>query len=252
MQAPQVKQEWKRDSFGRVELLDGAQGPIVRRVACGGRIPGSRFIARRLLAREKRALARLGGVVGVARIISAQDAPGYVDAASPEAEIPRARDVLLRSFLPGEPLQAVSALPEDFFERLEDLVGELHRSGVCHNDLHKEPNVLVGADGYPALVDFQLASVHRSFGRSFESRAREDMRHVAKHRRRYERGTGRVSARSGPRRRSLLAALWMRFAKPPYNFVTRRILHVRDGEARRLPEDGWPRWIEAVGPRGRS
>jgi hypothetical protein len=39
-----------------------------------------------------------------------------------------------------------------------------------------------------------------------------------------------------------LAAAWMRFGKPIYNFITRRVLGVRDGEPRRKRTDDWPRW----------
>ena len=51
----------KRDAFGRVELVSLSTGTdgeklAIRRVACGGRIPGSALVARVLLAREARAL----------------------------------------------------------------------------------------------------------------------------------------------------------------------------------------------------
>ena len=251
MTGPQVDRVLKRDAFGRVELLSGPRGLVVRRVACGGALPGSRALARLFLARERRALERLAGLAGVARLV---DAPEYAAAVSSDGAAPRLGDVLLRSWIPGQPLWGVRELPSDFFERLEDLVAALHARGVCHNDLHKEPNVLVGEDRYPALVDFQLSSVHRSRGRTYRTRVGEDLRHVAKHRRTYARGTGRQSASGGAalgRRRSLLARLWMRLGKPVYNFVTRRLLSTSDGEPRRPPGGPWPRWTEPVGPRPR-
>ncbi len=254
---PQVVRELKRDALGRVELLDGAAGYLVRRVACGGTLqrqrwaqlvwgPLSRAVAHVLLVRERRALSALGDVQGVPRLLERAE---YASAPSADGSVPRIEEVLLRSWLEGRPLWEAGELPSDFFERLADLVEELHARGVCHNDLHKEPNVLVGREGRPALVDFQLASVHPSRGRTFAVRAAEDRRHVEKHARTYRVATGReVRGLPLPRRRSLLARAWMRFGKPLYNLVSRRILRRTDGEPRRSPGGPWPRWTAPLGP----
>ena len=248
MEEPQVTQTLKRDQLGRVELLGGPQGKVVRRVACGGGIPGSRWLARVLMRRERDALGALHGSSGVARAL---DLPRYARAPSGDGTVPAAADVLLRSWIRGVPLQAADCLPEDFFDRLEDLVRDLHRRGVCHNDLHKEPNVIVGEAGHPHLIDFQLASIHPRAGRVFEVRVREDLRHVSKHRRRYLAGMEARGEESAPPevcQRSFLAAAWMRLGKPAYNFVTRRLLRTSDGEPRRPEAGPWPRWGPPVGP----
>jgi hypothetical protein len=177
----------KADALGRVERVVTADGSVrVRRVACGGRIPGSGLVARALLARERRALAALEGLAGVPRALGGR------------------AGVLERTWIEGAPLSAAEELPADFFDRLDELVRALHARGVCHNDLHKEQNVLVAAGGWPALLDFQLASVHRRGSRVFVSRARDDLRHVEKHRRRYTRdgrgpAGGAASTGGGPR-----------------------------------------------------
>ncbi len=235
----------KSDGMGRVERLDGPWGTLVRRVACGGRVPLSGVLARVLLGRERRALRALEGVPGVARLVeddALAAAPGV------DGRVPARRAVLLRTWAEGLPLYAAQALPRDFFERLEELVRALHARGVCHNDLHKENNVIVGRDGYPHLVDFELASVHARRGRTFAVRSREDLRHVAKHRRRYEtRGAGgRVEAGG---RRSPLAWAWMRLGKPLYTLVVRRVLRRPRSEPRRAKDGAWPEWTEPCGPR---
>ncbi len=233
---PEVVEVWKRDALGRVELVQSDGLRAVRRVAAGGRIPFSRSLARALLRREGRALRALEGVPGVARVL-AQSADG---------------GALLRSFLPGTPLCLASALPRDFFERLEELVCALHERGVCHNDLHKEGNVLVGEDGYPNLVDFQLASWHPRRGRSFAVRAREDLRHVWKHRSHYFRALGVPDPLSEAPQRSFLAESWRRFGKPLYGRIKRSAWLRREfasGEARRAQDGPWPSWSAPVGPR---
>lgn len=242
----EVVRELKRDVFGRVELvrltLDGAGGArdaqfAIRRVACGSAVPCSRFVARLLMAREQRALERLAGLRGV---------PGLQLCS---------KDELVRDYQAGVALSATDELALDFFEQLVLLVRAVHARGVCHNDLHKEQNVIVGADGRPCLVDFQLASVHALGSRTLEARAREDLRHIEKHRRRYLRdGRGPQGSTfdltSEPRlKRSRTALIWRKTAKPVYIFVTRKLLGTRDGEARRRSDGSWPRWTAARGPR---
>lgn len=238
----------KQDAFGRVELLEKGGVRRIRRVACGGRIPGSRLVAHVLLGRERRALLALDGLVGVPQ---ASDEVEFVRAPSLDGKVPSSSDVGLRSFVDGTPLHEAELLPEDFFERLGELVRELHVRGVCHNDLHKEQNVIVGGDGWPALIDFQLASCHGPRSRRLASRARDDLRHVAKHRRRYLRYVPSETPREIEKlpERSWIALVWRRTAKPVYNFVTRSILGTRDGEARRVTAGPWPRWTAPVGPR---
>ena len=225
--------ELKSDGFGRVERVQTETGPVLVRVPCGGRFPGSAWVARYLARRERRALEHLAGVPELAgRVPRLLAIPGLDGA---------------REFLVGEPLWRATQLPRDYFERLEELVREVHRAGVCHNDLHKEPNLLVLADGRPALIDFQLASIHRG-GRRFRVRQAEDLRHVDKHRRRYaRRGAPKTDRdRAGRAKRSGLAAVWRRLGKPVYDGVVHGLLARPSSEPRR-PEIGpWPNWGPAL------
>jgi RIO-like serine/threonine protein kinase len=130
----------------------------------------------------------------------------------------------------------------------------VHARRVCHNDLHKEQNVLVGDDGRPYLLDFQLASIHPDDGRTFSTRAREDLRHVEKHRRRYTRD-GRAPngiatfGRGAGERRSFLARTWRKTIKPLYNALVHTMLRRPPSEARRPSTGPWPRWTPAIEPR---
>lgn len=237
-----VEKVLKRDALGRVELVRRDGQLLVRRVACGGSIPASALVARQLLARERHALARCAGLEGVPQLV--ESAGGA--------------EVLERTHLDGEPLHRCTHLPIDFFERLEELVALLHARGVAHNDLHKEQNIIVRADGRPGLIDFQLASVHSAGSSSLARRAIDDLRHVAKHRRRYLRYARVVDANVAPPAewlaspprppaRSGVALVWRKSAKPLYNFVTRRVLRRRDGEERRATAGAWPQWAPPVG-----
>jgi hypothetical protein len=216
--------ELKHDVFGRVECVEGVAGDVrrrIRRVASGNGWPLTRLVARMLLRRERRALAALAGCPGVPALV---------------ADAPRRRGELWRTYLDGEPLWSASRLPHDFFDRLRELVARLHARGVCHNDLHKENNILVGPDGAPCVIDFQLASVHRHRGRLFARRCAADLRHVEKHRQRYD-SEGRAGL---PRPRGVAAALLRWVYKPIYNFLVRRCRFAHRGEPRRPRTGPWP------------
>lgn len=170
------------------------------------------WLARRLCRREARALARLNGLSGTPRLI-AKDV-----------------DRLRRQWIEGRPMQVARPSNADYYRAARRLLSSLHRRGVAHNDLAKEANWLVTPTGQPAIVDFQLALVSRRRGRLFRSLAREDLRHLLKHKRSYcpERLTARE--RGILARPAAISRLWMATGKPVYAFITRRLLGWSDRE----------------------
>jgi len=187
-----------------------------------------------LLRREKAALQALRGLAGVPQLVAPAVEPER--GVSPQA-------VLWRSWQAGVPLWQADRLASDFFDRLQELVAAIHARGVCHNDLHKENNILVWPDGWPAVVDFQLASVHAPNSRGFRRRCAEDLRHVAKHAARYAAAGASVPLPPRP----FLARWWRRLAKPLYNVLTRRVLGYRGrGEPRRPRRGPWPERTAAL------
>lgn len=270
MEESQGSRVLKRDVFGWVERARVDGRDCVRRRAVGSRVPFSRVVARALLARERAALERLAGLDGVPRLVDSDagsraeahaesdtgtgaDADGARGRPDPEVG-PDARGVLTRAFVAGTSLAEATWLPVNFFEELDRLVEAVHARGVCHNDLHKEPNVLVDARGYPWLVDFQLASVHPRRDRRFAARALEDLRHVEKHRRRYTRdgrgpGGVQLAGRGTGSRRSFVARAWRSAGKPLYNFVAHRLVRAPATEVRRPITGPWPEWRAPVPPR---
>jgi hypothetical protein len=205
----------KQDSFGTVRRLPlDAGGALVdcveRDTTTAAR--GVRWLARRLAAREARALGALRQVPQVPRLL---DWDGRR---------------LRRSWLAGLPLHRAGTVDTAYFREALRLLRRLHAAGVVHNDLAKEPNWLVGPDGRPALVDFQLAARPRRRGRLFRMLAWDDLRHLLKHKRTYcpDRLTARQRAVLA--RRSPLATLWASGVKPTYRYVTRRLLGWSDRE----------------------
>jgi RIO-like serine/threonine protein kinase len=117
-----------------------------------------------------------------------------------------------------------------WFHAARRLLIELHRRGVAHNDLAKEANWLVREDGSPALIDFQLASRGHPRSKWIRLLAREDLRHLLKHKRTYCREALTPIERRVLRRRSWLREAWFATGKPVYRFLTRRILKWEDNE----------------------
>ncbi|MBL8897796.1 MAG: serine/threonine protein kinase [Planctomycetes bacterium] len=206
----------KRDLFGAVErgtwiTAEGMRIPATRRSAAGAALL-LRPVARRLLQRELRALRALEGLERVPRVLAA------------------ARSELVRSWIEGRPLQQGGPPDSRWHARARRLLVALHRRGVAHNDLAKEPNLLVTPDGGAALIDFQLASCRKRRGRWFRSMAREDLRHLLKHKRHYHAPLLRPRERAILARSGVIARLWRRTGKPLYLLITRRLLGWRDRE----------------------
>lgn len=201
----------KSDLFGSISRRETEAGPVVSRDTRTAR-PWLGWLARRLARREARALARLGGLSGTPRLVNFDGVE------------------LVRTWIAGEPMHRARPADAAYYREALGLLRRIHRAGLTHNDLAKETNWLVTPSGSPALVDFQLAIAHRRRGRLFRSLAREDLRHLLKHKRSY-RPTAltrrQLEILSTP---AVLSRAWMATGKPVYRFVTRRLLGWADRE----------------------
>jgi RIO-like serine/threonine protein kinase len=201
----------KKDLFGEIRLNTVAgECRIVRDSGCAN--PWVRWLSRRLMRREAAVLAALAGIDGVPQLIELE------------------RDRLSRGFLEGKPMHRARPRDPAYFLAAARLLRKLHRAGVVHNDLAKEPNLLVRPDGSPAILDFQLALFSRRRDRLFRLLAYEDIRHLLKHKRTYCPQcltTRELGILANP---SLASRFYMRTVKPAYLLVTRRLLGWRDRE----------------------
>ncbi|QNH15731.1 serine/threonine protein kinase [Xanthomonas sp. SS] len=206
----------KSDSFGRILLVREAEGHgervFVRRDLTAApwwlRLPAW-WLARR----EALALRQLAGM-----------------AATPQL---RGWDgtFLDRSYLAGDAMyQRPPRGDLAYFRAARRLLQQVHRRGVAHNDLAKEANWLVLEDGSPALIDFQLAVRGAPRSRWMRLLAREDLRHLLKHKRMYCRQALTPVELRLLKRHSWVRELWFATGKPVYRFVTRRILKWEDNE----------------------
>ena len=202
----------KSDSFGRISLMRGAEGEFVRRdlrhVPRWLRLPAW-WLARR----EARALRCVDGVPATPRLLRWDGT------------------VLDRSYLDGAAMyQRPPHGDVAYFRTARRLLQRLHRVGLAHNDLAKEANWLVLVDGSPAIIDFQLATRGPPRARWMRLLAREDLRHLLKHKRTYCPASLTPVERRVLKRHSWVRNAWFATGKPVYRFVTRRILKWEDNE----------------------
>jgi RIO-like serine/threonine protein kinase len=203
----------KADELGRIEIVERDGARVIRRDIAAARW-WARWFACGAAAREARALRRLADVDGVPALLGWDGRE------------------LLRSYIAGAPMQQAQPRHRGYYRNALRLLTQLHRRGIVHNDLAKEPNWLVRADGSPALVDFQIAWTRGRRGRLFRLLAREDLRHLLKHKRTY------CAAALSARQRAILetpalhSRVWRATGKRLYKLIARRVFGYWDNEGR--------------------
>lgn len=147
---------------------------------------------------------------------------------------------LLRSWTKGTPLQLAKPTNPVWYRDAKRLLRDMRRAGVTHNDIAKPQNWLMTPEGRAAVIDFQLASVHRRQGKLFRIMAREDLRHLLKQKRAYAPHLLTPSEHRMLTHKALPARIWMATGKRLYNFITRRLMNWSDGEGTedRIERDG--------------
>jgi len=215
----------KRDVFstverGRYRSDTGEVDAVLRRL---DEVPWWSFIpASHLFARERKALALAKGLkVGPELLWAGQRA-------------------LVRGFIDGVALHLAKPHGDvAYFRSAKTALHRLHRAGICHNDLAKEQNWLVGRDGRAYVTDFQLAACFSTRNRLFRIAAYEDLRHLLKHKRSYAPEALTARERGILARKSLVARLWLMTGKKVYRAITRGLFNFtdREGGGRRLVND---------------
>jgi len=133
---------FKHDFFACTSLYEGEAGRVILKLnrqadICG--LPGQ-WIGRVLANHEAECYRAVSDLEAVPRFVGRWGATGIV-----------------HEYVEGGPLVKGAAVPDDFFDRLERAVGEIHAREMAYVDLEKRQNVLLGDDGRPYLVDFQIS-----------------------------------------------------------------------------------------------
>ncbi len=215
----------KRDVFSNVERgrFRGDAGEVDAVLRRLDQVPWWSFLlARHLFARERKALTRAKGLkVG----------PDLLWAG---------RCALVRGFIDGVALHLAKPYGDiAYFRSAKTALHRLHRAGICHNDLAKEQNWLVGREGRAYLTDFQLAACFNKRSHLFRIAAYEDLRHLLKHKRTYAPAALTPKEKKILARKSVVASLWLATGKKVYRAITRGLFNFtdREGGGRRLVND---------------
>lgn len=206
----------KQDAFGMIEQGlfvtgdDQALGlPAIKRSYSTH--PYLKFFAMYLANREKKALKKCNH-------LSIHTLPKLLY---------ESRHYHIRTYIPGHSMHKV---PEKmsglYFEKSKELLRILRRCGIANNDLAKEANWLVTEEGLPAISDFQLATCFSKNHKLLRILAREDLRHLLKHKKKYWKLT--PSEMTLLRKKSFLSNLWRHTGKRLYRFITRNLLGWQD------------------------
>ena len=146
----------------------------------------------------------LQGVPGVPKFLGRVGATGF-----------------LHEFVEGEDLRADAAVTAEFFGQLRSLLEAVHARHVAYVDTNKRENILLGADGRPWLIDFQISFFTRKGERdNFLARAilrrlqRTDWYHFYKHKTRLLPGECTPEDFAAAQRRGLLHTLHRWLAQP--------------------------------------
>lgn len=133
---------YKHDFFAATAVYAGPTGRVILKVQRQADFFGLplAWIGRFLVRRESRLLARSQSVPGVPRYCGAWGDTG-----------------LVHDYVAGHPLGRHDVMDDEFFPRLSAMLDEIHGMEMAYVDLEKRENILLGDDGRPHLIDFQIS-----------------------------------------------------------------------------------------------
>lgn len=170
-----------------------------------------------LAQREAWFYERLVGTTGVPRYIGRVGRTGF-----------------LHEFVPGHPLGRSERVADAFFDQLAALLGTIHARGMAYVDLNKRENILVGDDGRPYLIDFQISLAALDSGPLRPASAalltrfqHADRYHLLKHKRRLRPDLLTTDERAVVENLSVWIRLHRRIARPITDFRRRTLARFR-------------------------
>jgi hypothetical protein len=222
------EQTIKHDFFAATGFYHG--GTPARRVVLkmGRTIPffglPLHWLGRRLCLRELDFYTRLADLPNIPGVVGTYATTGFV-----------------HEFVPGQPLSKHRPVPDAFFAELLALLKEIHRRDIAYVDTNKPENVLLGTDGHPHLIDFQISYALAGLGNNPLSRfilrrlQRADVYHILKHKKRLRKDQITPEELDLVTKRGFFIHLH-RIISKPYFFVRRRLFKWLRNSGRILPE----------------
>lgn len=182
------------------------------------------WIGKWLCRREMRFYSRLSDLPNIPPLLGQVGSTGFV-----------------HGFVEGKPLSKDRPVPDGFFKQLFDLLDELHRRNIAYVDTNKPENILLGDDGRPHLIDFQISYDLHELGSNWLNRRllrqlqKEDGYHILKHKKKLRRDEMTPEELELAGRKSWLIRSH-RFITKPYFLLRRRTFKRLRETGRLLPE----------------
>ena len=185
---------------------------------------GMQWIGRYLRWREMHFYERLSDLPQVPKVLGTVGKTGFV-----------------HEYVKGSPLSDRTSVPDGYFEKLFQLIDELHRRGIAYVDTNKPQNILIGDDGEPHLIDFQVSWdsewwINKPLSRWMTKKfASDDRYHILKHKRRLM--PGQIDRKEAERlQKKSIFVHAHRLILLPYRGIRHRLFKRLRDTGRLLPE----------------
>lgn len=208
---------FKHDFFAATllfESLDGTRRIVlkVNRIHHFLGMPIS-WIGKWLCEHELSIMERLSGIKGVPTLLDRFGPTGYA-----------------YEYIEGKSLDDGAETDNEFWDKLVELVKNVHDRDVIYMDMNKKGNILRRPSGEPGLIDFQISMhvpIRKFLSRRVTNLVRQigfesDMYHVYKHKRRLCPEALTEEERALSKRRNPFIDVHRQFANP-YKFLRRRL-----------------------------
>jgi len=173
------------------------------------------FYSKWLADHEERIYRLLAGIKGVPECLGQTNEGG-----------------LAIEYVEAVPLDHLDVIPTGLFDRLREIMEQIHQRGVAYCDANKKSNVLVSPDGECFLIDYQIAicahdnwpwPLRRIFRAAVKYMADKDIYHILKHKRRLAPEQLLPGEEAASRSRGPFHRIHRKLGKP-YRFLRRRFL----------------------------
>jgi len=75
----------------------------------------------------------------------------------PKHRVSDRETAVVHDYIPGHSLTLNEHVEYIFFDRMFEILDQIHERGIAYVDMEKSANILKGNDSYPYFIDFQLA-----------------------------------------------------------------------------------------------
>jgi len=144
----QLIESLKHDSWAATAIYEGEAGKLICKFNRQQSIFGfpMKWLGRRLARRETKVMQIMADCRQIPDDCGRIYANGkYQDNASGHI------------FIPGRPMAKDDVVGDDFFPKLRKIIEAMHARDIAYVDLNKSENIIVGDDGDPYMVDFQIS-----------------------------------------------------------------------------------------------